>query len=110
MATIATELPEAKRDERGRRIAPAAEREALLRAYPESGPTQKAFAKKQGIKYPTFVSWVQAQRRQVSLVARPCHDKRTAPRFTQSTREENPPGPGLGRGRRAAPRAAAGWP
>jgi hypothetical protein len=29
----------------------------------------------------------------VRLVARPRHDKRTAPRFTQSTREENPPGP-----------------
>ncbi len=39
MATIATELVEAKRDERGRRITPAAEREALVRAYPESGLT-----------------------------------------------------------------------
>ena len=64
MATIATELLEAKQDERGRRITPAAEREALVRAYPESGLTQKAFAKKEGVKYSTFVSWVQAQRRQ----------------------------------------------
>ena len=46
------------------RITPAAEREALVRAYPESGLTQKAFAKKEGVKYSTFVSWVQAQRRQ----------------------------------------------
>jgi transposase-like protein len=63
MATIATELIEAKRDERGRRITPAAEREALVRAYEESGLTQKAFAKQEGVKYPTFVSWVQECRR-----------------------------------------------
>ncbi len=63
MATIATELIEAKRDERGRRITPAGEREALVRAYEESGLTQKAFAKREGVKYPTFVSWVQAGRR-----------------------------------------------
>jgi hypothetical protein len=36
MGTIATELLEAKRDERGRRITAAAEREALVRAYEES--------------------------------------------------------------------------
>ena len=63
MGTIAMELLETKRDERGRRITPAAEREALVRAYTESGLTQKAFAKKEKIKYPTFVSWVQEQRR-----------------------------------------------
>jgi len=63
MGTIATELLEAKRDERGRRITPAAEREALVRAYAESGLTQKAFAKKEGVKYPTFVAWVQEHRR-----------------------------------------------
>ena len=64
MGTIATELLETKRDERGRRITPAAERDALVRAYTESGLTQKAFAKKEGVKYPTFVLLVQAQRRQ----------------------------------------------
>lgn len=63
MATIATELIEAKRDERGRRITPEAEREALVRAYEESGLTQKAFAKREGVKYSTFVSWVQERRR-----------------------------------------------
>ena len=47
MGTIATELLETKRDERGRRITPAAEREALVREYTESGLTQKAFAKKE---------------------------------------------------------------
>jgi transposase-like protein len=63
MATIATELIETKRDERGRRITPAAERETLVRAYEESGETQKVFAKQAGVKYATFVAWVQECRR-----------------------------------------------
>jgi transposase-like protein len=63
MATIATELIETKRDERGRRITRAAERETLVRAYEESGLTQKAFARQEGVKYTTFVSWVQECRR-----------------------------------------------
>lgn len=63
MATIATELIESKRDERGRRITPRAEREAMVRAYEASGLTQKAFAERERINYPTFVSWVQESRR-----------------------------------------------
>ena len=63
MATITTELIEAKRDDRGRQIRTAKEREALLRAYRESGLTQKAFAAREGIKLWTFVSWVQAANR-----------------------------------------------
>ena len=39
MATIATELIETKRDERGRQIRSAEERESLLQAYRESGLT-----------------------------------------------------------------------
>ena len=66
MGTIATELIETKRDERGRRITPAAEREALVRAYEESGLTQKAFAEREGVKYPTLVSWIQDARRRAS--------------------------------------------
>ena len=63
MAIIATELIETKRDERGRRITRAVERETLVRAYEESGLTQKAFAKQAGVKYTTFVAWVQECRR-----------------------------------------------
>jgi transposase-like protein len=63
MATIATELIEVKRDERGRRMTRATERETLVRVYEESGLTQKAFAKQEGVKYTTFVSWVQECRR-----------------------------------------------
>ena len=63
MAIIATQLIETKRDERGRRITRAAERETLVKAYEESGLNQKAFAKHEGVKYTTFVSWVQECRR-----------------------------------------------
>jgi transposase-like protein len=66
MAIIATELMETKRDERGRRITRAAERETLVRTYEASGLTQKAFAKQEGVKYTTFVSWVQECRRRRS--------------------------------------------
>ena len=50
MRIIATELVESKRDERGRRITPASEREAVVRAYEASGLTQKAFARREGIQ------------------------------------------------------------
>jgi hypothetical protein len=59
MGTIATEVIERKRDERGRKITPRGEREVLVRAYQQSGLTQKAFAQREGIKFATFVSWVQ---------------------------------------------------
>ena len=66
MATIATELIESKRDERGRKITPRAEREAFVHAYEASGLTQKAFAARERINYTTFVAWVQDCRRQVA--------------------------------------------
>jgi transposase-like protein len=66
MGTITTELIEAKRDERGRHITTTEEREALLKAYRESGLTQAAFARREGVMYVTFVSWVQAARRRES--------------------------------------------
>lgn len=63
MATITTELIDAKRDTTGRQIRTATEREELLAAYWESGLTQKAFAAREGIRYTTFVTWVQDGRR-----------------------------------------------
>lgn len=66
MGTIATELIEPKRDEQGRKITPRAEREALVRVYEESGLMQKAFAQRERIKYPTFVSWQDCRRRATS--------------------------------------------
>ena len=55
-------IDESKRDRRGRRLTAANQREELLRAYDQSGLTQAEFARREGIKYPTFASWVQARR------------------------------------------------
>jgi transposase-like protein len=63
MVTIDTKLIEKKREERGRKITPRDEREELVRAYQQSGLTQKAFARREGIKFATFVSWLQEVRR-----------------------------------------------
>jgi transposase-like protein len=54
-----------KRDERGRRIVEESERERLLAAYESSGLTQKEFARREGVKYPTFVAWLARKRRGV---------------------------------------------
>ncbi len=55
-------LDESKRDRRGRRITSVARIEELLRSYDESGQTQAAFARREGVKYATFAHWVQARR------------------------------------------------
>lgn len=48
----------AKRDTRGRRIATAEERAALIRAYEEGGMPQRVFAQQEGVKFCMFTtSW-----------------------------------------------------
>jgi transposase-like protein len=51
-----------KRDRVGRKITPAARREELVRAWQRSGLTQAEFARREGVRYPTFASWVQQAR------------------------------------------------
>jgi len=65
MESIETEVLEDpnKRDTRGRRIAKEAERERLMEAYENSGLTQKAFCRREGINYHTFVAWLGRRRR-----------------------------------------------
>jgi len=63
MATTTTELIEETRDARGRKMRTAQERDAYVQAYRTSGLTQKAFAKREGINYTTFVTWVTAAAR-----------------------------------------------
>jgi transposase-like protein len=53
-----------KRDERGRRIVSVEERARLLAAYESSGLTQKEFARREGLKLPTFTAWLVRHRRQ----------------------------------------------
>jgi hypothetical protein len=65
MKTITTELIDTgeKKDARGRKLVSEQEREALLKAYRESGLTQRAFSQKEGIKFCTFTSWLVKERR-----------------------------------------------
>lgn len=51
-----------KQDEQGRRIADATEREKLLVAFAASGMTQRAFARREGINYFTFATWLRKKR------------------------------------------------
>ena len=64
MEILRTEVIEdgTKRDRRGRRILPPEQIEALVREYRASGLTQAAFARREGLKYPTFAGWVNARR------------------------------------------------
>ena len=52
----------AKRDERGRRIADAQEKEALMAGYAASGMTQRAFSQREGINPFTFAGWLRQKR------------------------------------------------
>ena len=65
MGAITTEVVEtgARRDTRGRRIATAEEKTALIAAYAQSGLTQRAFAQREGVKYCTFAAWLGRHRR-----------------------------------------------
>ncbi len=71
METITTELMAdgQKRDGRGHRITTPERRAELLLAYEASGLSGAAFARREGIVYPTFATWV--QRRAAGLTPTP---------------------------------------
>jgi transposase-like protein len=48
-----------KRDRIGRLHIPAARRQQLLALFRESGLTRQAFARREGVRYTTFCTWVQ---------------------------------------------------
>lgn len=52
-----------QRDRIGRRITPAPRRAELVAAWRESGLTQAAFARREGVIYSSFAAWVQLARR-----------------------------------------------
>jgi hypothetical protein len=64
MEAISTEVltPERNRDTRGHQLYGEARRRAFITAYLQSGLTQKAFARREGIKYSTFTAWLQRRR------------------------------------------------
>jgi transposase-like protein len=51
-----------KRNRMGRRITPRSRWEELVGAWQHSGLTQAEFARREGVQYPTFASWVQQAR------------------------------------------------
>jgi transposase-like protein len=51
-----------KRDSRGRRVFPSAERGKLMGAYRASGMTMAEFARREGINYSTMAGWVHRDR------------------------------------------------
>jgi len=53
-----------KTDTKGRVRTPAKRRESLLGEFDQSGLSGKKFAELSGIKYQTFVSWLQKRRRE----------------------------------------------
>jgi transposase-like protein len=58
MTTITTELEETKRDAKGRRKTPVAEREEMVAGYRASGLTMEQYARQEGIKRHTLAKWV----------------------------------------------------
>src|SRR5471030_2368149 len=60
MGAITAELVETgdKRDARGRRVATAQRRAHLVQAFGANGLTMAEFARREGVKYPTFATWV----------------------------------------------------
>lgn len=63
METIRAELELDKRDGRGRRLEKPERWGELIGLYEKSGLTQRAFARKEGISYATFVAWLGRKRR-----------------------------------------------
>ena len=69
MITADLVVDETKRDTTGRRITPKARREELLAAYEQSGLTQTEFARREGVKYQTFTTWVSERRVRTSATS-----------------------------------------
>jgi transposase-like protein len=61
-SSVVETLQIAKHDERGRRIADAQEKEALMAGYAASGMTQRAFSQREGINPFTFAGWLRQKR------------------------------------------------
>jgi transposase-like protein len=60
MGAITTEVVDTgeRRDGRGRRVIPRAQRVALIEAYRSSGMSMAAFARRERINYTTFAGWL----------------------------------------------------
>jgi transposase-like protein len=81
--SAATEIVEdgGQRDRRGRVNWPRERREQLLDEYERSGMSQAAFARREGVRYPTFAHWVQERRR--GRLTAPARRPAVSPRFVE---------------------------
>jgi len=68
--TIEVVDDQTKRDARSRRITNAQRRAELLALYQTSGLTQKAFARREGVNFHTFVAWLSKHRHESEAPAR----------------------------------------
>lgn len=73
MGTIVAEVMDTgDRDAHGRRRFAEGQRAEFVRAYRESGLSQAAFAKREGLRYSTFAHWVQkAAKGELRICAEP---------------------------------------
>jgi transposase-like protein len=79
-------------DRLGRVRTPRSRREELLAEYDRSGLSQAAFARRAGVRYPTFAHWVQQRRRAGVAVAEPVAASSSAPpRFVELRLPSAPP-------------------
>ena len=72
-----------RRDTKGRRIMDAGRREELLARYQASGLTQKAFAKREGVNFHTFSSWLVKRRREPGASLQPSSMAHTRAAFVE---------------------------
>lgn len=71
------------RDRLGRKITPASRRAELVAGWRASGQTQAEFARREGIKYSSFASWVQAERRTAITGESKTAARKSAVRFAE---------------------------
>lgn len=69
------------RKQRGRVSLGVERRDELLDEYERSGLSRAAFARRTGVKYPTFVYWVRERRRKAA--GKPEGTKAVGPRFVE---------------------------
>lgn len=74
-SAVVETLEIAKHDERGRRIADAQEKEALIAGYATCGMTQRAYAQREGINPFTFAGWLRQKRQEQVEAKEPPSEK-----------------------------------
>jgi hypothetical protein len=80
-----------KMDEAGRVRTPPEKREALLSEFERSGMTGTQFARFSGVRYPTFMSWLQKRRKEAWQKEQMAFPKPDHPRWLEARVEGEVP-------------------